>query len=483
VRPDVADAHRSFFHLVDADIVDQICQGTACFVARHRDPARWARAEESQPRVYCLGKCYAGPAAATDTTQPRVVIDAREPVLLGRVATGGAPTFDSYRADGGYATLERVVTMAPDAVLADIEVSKLRGRGGAAFATVRKWRAVQEQPGDRKYVVCNADEGDPGAFSDRILLEGDPHLVLEGLAIAAVAVGAERGFVYVRKEYPQALAAIRRAVAEARAAGVLGASLLGDGPAFDVEVVTGEGSYVCGEETALLNALEGRRPEVRARPPYPAERGLLGRPTLVQNVETLAAVPWILRRGGAAYAAMGAAESRGTKLLSLSSLFCRPGLYEVEMGVTVAEIVDRLGGGVADGDLRGVLIGGPLAGMLPRERFDVPLDFEALRRLGCEVGHGGVVAVDEHTEINDLVHHVFRFGAYESCGKCTPCREGAGRIERRFDRAVRGDPSVEASGEWIEIVSALAATSLCGHGTGLAAFARSMTQHFGGELG
>jgi NADH:ubiquinone oxidoreductase subunit F (NADH-binding) len=476
------EARPAIYHLADVEIVDQRCQGTACFVARHRDPARVAAAEASSPRVYCLGRCYAAPATARDTAPPSVVVHAREPVLLSGVAAGRESTFAAYRADGGYAALERAVGMTPGAVVTEVEASRLRGRGGAAFPTGRKWRATSEQPADRRYVVGNADEGDPGAFSDRILLEDDPHSVLEGMAIAAVAVGADRGLVYVRKEYPAARAAMEHAVAEARAGGVLGDALAGGGPPFDVEIVTGEGSYVCGEETALLNALEGRRPEVRARPPYPFERGLFGRPTLVDNVETLASIPWILRHGGAAYAAMGAAASRGTKLLSLNSLFRRPGLYEVELGVTVREIVERLGGGLADGDLRGILIGGPLAGVLPPNLLDTPLDFEALREVGCEVGHGGVVAFDEHTSIADLMHHVFRFGAYESCGKCTPCRAGAARIEARFDPARPQPSATEPAGEWRDIVEALAATSLCGHGSGLAAFARSVARSFGDEL-
>jgi formate dehydrogenase iron-sulfur subunit len=276
-------------------------------------------------------------------------------------------------------------------------------------------------------------------------------------------------------------------VAEARAAGVVGDALLGTGPPLDVHIVEGEGSYVCGEETALLNALEGRRPEVRARPPYPADRGLFGAPTVVNNVETLAAIPWILRHGGAAHAAMGTATSGGTKVLSLNSLFCRPGLYEVELGLPVREVVERLGGGVADGELTGVLIGGPLAGVLPPSLLDTPLAFEELRAVGCEVGHGGVVAFDEHTSILELVHHVVRFAAYESCGKCTPCRAGTARIETLLEAALANAPDPSATDptaprEWRDIVAALAATSLCGHGTGLAAFARSIMTHYGAEF-
>ena len=325
-------------------------------------------------------------------------------------------------------------------------------------------------------MVCNADEGDPGAYIDRFLLEDDPHAILEGMAIAAAAVGATQGYVYVRKEYPEARAAVARAIVEARTAGILGERLLGRGPAFDVEIVDGEGSYVCGEETALLNAIEGRRPEVRARPPYPAEHGLHGRPTLVDNVETLAAVPWILRHGGAAYAALGHGTSRGTKVVSLNSLFVRPGLYEVEFGMPVSEIVDGLGGGLTTGAAprrphrRSARRDPPGA---PPRHARSPSTSSA--RSVPTSGHGGVVAFDEHTSIAELVHHVFRFGAFESCGKCTPCRVGAathrGPVRRRGSgRTARRRARPR---EWHDIVDALAATSLCGHGTGLAAFARS----------
>jgi NADH:ubiquinone oxidoreductase subunit F (NADH-binding) len=486
----------SFFHLRAVTIGDQACQGTACFLARHRDPATWERAAHASPRVYCLGRCFAAPATAADTGRPHVEVAAPRAVVLDRASAGGAPTFTAYRASGGYQALEQALRLGPSAIVSEIEASGLRGRGGAAFPAGRKWRAVRDRRAATAYVVCNADEGDPGAYIDRYLLEDDPHAVLEGLAIAALATGARRGYVYVRKEYPAARAAIERAVREASDEGVLGARLLGDGPPLDVDVVEGQGSYVCGEETALLNALEGRRPEVRARPPYPSERGLFGAPTVVNNVETLAAVPWIVRHGAGAYREMGTDTSPGTKVVSLSSSFRRPGLYEVELGTPVRDIVNNLGGGVADGKLRGVLVGGPLAGILPPHLLDTPLDFEAMRRVGCEVGHGGVVAIDEHTSIAELVHHVFRFGAYESCGKCTPCRVGAARIEGMFAAALPKPPHTTshalpaletelwetAEHEWRATVTALAEASLCGHGSGLAAFARSVMAHYGDEV-
>lgn len=491
--------HASFFHLAGVDLTDTCCRGTACFVARRRDPDRWARAQEG-PRVHCLGKCYEAPAmadavdsngsarSATAGTRPLVGVASSMPVVLERIIDGGARTLDDYTDRGGLVGLRLALTTDPDETVHDVEASGLRGRGGAGFPTGRKWRAVRhyhQQHAGRAFVVCNADEGDPGAYIDRILLEDDPFAVLEGMAIAAHAVGASHGIVYVRREYPAARDAIRRAVAEATAAGILGASSPVTGQGFRVEVVEGEGSYVCGEETALLNALEGRRPEVRVRPPYPAEHGLWGAPTLVDNVETLANVAWIARNGGAAYAALGRGESRGTKVVSLNSLFRRPGLYEVEFGRPVREIVEDLGGGLAGGAvLKGLLIGGPLTGILPPHLLDTPFTFEDLRRVGADVGHGGIVAFDENTSIPELVQHVFEFGAFESCGKCTPCRVGTGRIEALARRMVDGAPLGAADAdEWRNLVEALRLASLCGHGTGLAAFAESVTTHYAEELG
>lgn len=467
----------SFYHLADVAITGQPCQGTACFVARRRNPERWDEAERAEPRVYCLGRCYAAPAAADGTSHPSIETACDTPVVLRRLARGAGTELRAYLDDGGYEGLTRTLRVGPEATLDEVEASGLRGRGGAGFPTGRKWRAARAQPAGPRVVVVNADEGDPGAYIDRFLLEDDPHAVLEGLAIAAVAVGADRAYIYVRREYPAALAAVRKAVAEAEDAGVLG------DPPLSVTVVEGKGSYLCGEETALLNALEGRRPMVRARPPYPVEHGLFGLPTVVNNVETLAAVPWILRHGGTAYAAMGLGTSRGTKAVSLNSLFRRPGLYEVEFGIPVREIVDGLGGGLADGELRGVIIGGPLAGALPPHLLDVPFAFDELRRLGAEVGHGGVVAFDENTSVAELVHHVFRFGAFESCGACTPCRVGAARVEGLFREAAAGRRLADVDrNDWRATVRALAATSLCGHGSGLAEFATSVMTHYPEEL-
>lgn len=460
----------SFYHLGGCDLAGRECEGTACFVARHSPGAQHPA---GQPRVYCLGRCFEAPAAGLSAARPRIEVHSREAVLLGRLARGGARAIGAYRQAGGYCALETARAAAPEFVLAEVERSGLRGRGGAGFPTGRKWRAAAAQTAAPKFIVANADEGDAGAFSDRFLLEDDPHALIEGMALAAHATGAARGWIYLRHEYPAARESLERALGEARAAGVLGA-----GRAFDIELFVGHGSYVCGEESALLLSIEGCRPEVMARPPYPTECGLHGRPTVTNNVETFASVPWIVARGGDAYRALGFSTSRGTKIVSLNSLFARPGLHEVEFGVPLRRIVEDFGGGLRAGALKGVIVGGPLAGIVPPRLLDTPFGFEEMAAIGACVGHGGIVAFDERTSIAALVRHVFAFGAYESCGKCTPCRLGSRRIERIFADAAR----TKAHGaEWREIVSALKWTSLCGHGTGLGAFAESVLRHYGEE--
>lgn len=456
----------SSYHLAGVDLETQCCQGLACFAARHLDPDRWEAATSAEPRVYCLGQCYAAPAAVSDEQRPHVEVAARRGIVLEHLVKGDAPTLDAFQAAGGYTALAEALDAPPDRLVEQIEVSGLRGRGGAGFSAGRKWRTAHAAAADRKFVVGNGDEGDPGAYIDRFLMEDAPHQVLEALAIAGYAVGATRGFLYVRKEYPRAASALTCAIGEARTAGLLGPDVLGRGVAFDVEVVVGEGSYLCGEETALLNALEGRRPEVRARPPFPVAVGLWGRPTLVHNIETLANVPWIVRHGGARYAALGRGASRGTKVLSLNSLFRRPGLYEVELGTPLAHVVNDLAGGLHTGPLAGVIVGGPLGAPIPPDRLDVPVTFEDLHAIGAGLGHGGVVAFDEHTSVAALVEHVFSFGAYESCGKCTPCRVGSAEVAVAFGATGGRDRD-----RWTGTVAALHDTSLCGHGRGLAEFA------------
>jgi formate dehydrogenase iron-sulfur subunit len=403
--------------------------------------------------------------------------------VLTRVAAGGARSLESYTQQGGYQSLDKALRQTREGLVREIEASGLRGLGGAGFPVGRKWRTVFEAPTAQKNVVANFDEGDPGAYMDRFLVEDDPHCLIEAMSIAAYAVGAQRGWIYVRKEYPQAEAILRDAIAEARSERLLGERILNGQFSFDLEIHVGQGSYVCGEETALLNSIEGRRPEVRARPPFPALHGLFGVPTLIQNVETLANVPWIVQQGGAAFHGLGFSGSRGNKLVSLNSLFNRPGLYEVEFGVPVRHIVEELGGGLKAGAVKGVLIGGPLAGIVPPHLLDTPLAFEELHAIHAGVGHGGIVAFDDQTSIAELVHHVFSFAAYESCGKCTPCRLGGRRGEEIFQKVLRHDSASQAEkSEWADIAAALQLTSLCGLGTGLGEFAETVRLYYGAEL-
>ncbi|MFY9611476.1 MAG: NADH-ubiquinone oxidoreductase-F iron-sulfur binding region domain-containing protein [Blastocatellia bacterium] len=476
-------AVESFYHLAGQDLANRRCQGLACFVARHQNPERWLEATSQSPRVYCLGKCYLAPSSALDDERPHVEVRSRISIVLKRIAEGGARSFSSYTQTGGYRALESALARGPDELVREIDLSGLRGRGGAGFPAGKKWRAVLAETSSEKFVVANADEGDPGAYIDRFIIEDDPHALVEGLTIAAYAVGARNGYVYLRAEYPRAREVLEQAIAEARRNSVLGERVLGTGFGFDIEVVIGDGSYVCGEETALLNSIEGRRPEVRARPPYPTSQGLWGKPTLVNNVETLANVAWIVHNGGVHYANLGTPTSKGTKVISLNSLFNRPGLYEIEFGIPVRHIVEELGGGLKTGSIKGVIVGGPLAGVIPPSLLDTPFGFDELHAIGASVGHGGVVAFDQHTSIAELIHHVFDFGAFESCGKCTPCRLGSREIERMFLNVIdRGEAPARERSELAEVTNALALTSLCGHGSGLAEFAKSVLRHYPEEL-
>ncbi|MCW3478940.1 NADH-quinone oxidoreductase subunit D [Neisseriaceae bacterium JH1-16] len=467
-----AAAH-TFYHLAGVPLSGLACGGLACFAARACEPARWRRASGQAPPIYCLGQCYAGPSDTEHDARPTIGCHSRQCVLLDNVLAGGVRELTAYLAGDGGAALAMAQRMAPDELVRLVETSGLRGRGGAGFPAGRKWRAVATQAAPLKYLVVNADEGDPGTFSDRFLLEDDPFCLIEAVLIAAQAVGASRGYLYLRKEYPRAAQVFADALDQARTAGWLGA-------AFDLELVAGEGSYLCGEETALLNALEGRRPEVRLRPPQITEQGLFGQPTLVHNVETLCTVPWIVRHGAEAYAALGFAQSRGTKLLSLNSLFRRPGLYEVEFGLTLADVVEELGGGLRQGTLKGLMVGGPLAGLVPPALLSTRLDYEEMQAIGCAVGHGGVIAFADDTPLAELAAEVFRFGARESCGKCTPCHLGTPVLAERLQAIAAGQRMDR--GDYHALLDALAATSLCGHGRGLAEFAQALERHYPGEL-
>jgi len=341
-------------------------------------------------------------------------------------------SLDDYRRFGGLKGLERARTLGPIAIVEAVIQSGLRGRGGAGFPAGIKWRTVAETAAPQKYIVCNADEGDSGTFADRMLMEGDPFLLIEGMAIAGLAVGATKGFIYIRSEYPHAVAAMTRATETARAAALLDA-------AFDIEVRVGAGAYVCGEETALLESLEGKRGLVRAKPPLPAHRGLFGRPTVINNVLSLAAVPHILADGPEVYRDFGLGRSRGTMPIQLAGNIRNGGLFETAFGVTLGELVDDIGGGTLSGrPVKAVQVGGPLGAYFPRSLFDTPFDYEAFAARDGLIGHGGVVVFDDTVDMARQARFAMEFCAVESCGKCTPCRLGSTRGVEVLDKVIAG---------------------------------------------
>ena len=360
-------------------------------------------------------------------------------VTFARVGIIDPLDLDDYRAHGGLRGLERAVAIPSEEIVGDVLASGLRGRGGAGFPAGIKWRTVLEAESDVKYVCCNADEGDSGTFADRMLMEGDPFTLLEGMAIAGLATGATQGLIYVRSEYPDAIAILRTAIDIARVDGWLGPDVMGSGRAFDIRVVEGAGSYVCGEETAMLESLEGKRGMVRPKPPIPALQGLFGKPTLVNNVLTLAAVPGIMADGAAAYQALGMERSRGTQVFQLAGNIARGGIVELAFGVTLGELVEGYGGGSRSGrPLRAVQVGGPLGAYLPADALDVPMDYEALAAAGGLLGHGGIVAFDDSVDMAAQARFAMEFCAAESCGKCTPCRIGSTRGVEVIDRITAG---------------------------------------------
>jgi NADH-quinone oxidoreductase subunit F len=381
---------------------------------------------------------------------------------------------DEYLAHDGFAALRRCLqtpgqtaqpALTAEDLLSTIENSGLRGRGGAGFPSGQKWRAVCRQPGDVKYVICNGDEGDPGAFMDRMLLESFPFRVIEGLAVAAVAVGAHEGLFYVRHEYPLAVRRLRAAMAELEKRGWLGPTLLGAAFPLRLSLVEGAGAFVCGEETALIASVEGRRGMPRLRPPFPAESGLWGRPTLINNVETLAVVPWIIRHGAEKFAALGTAKSKGTKVFALAGKVRRGGLIEVPMGTTLRQIVEKIGGGATDGRrIKAVQIGGPSGGCVPASLLETPVDYESLREAGAIMGSGGLVVLDDSSCMVDIARYFLQFTQNQSCGKCTFCRVGTRRMLDILDKLCAGKAQRAHLDELELLARQVSAGSLCGLG-------------------
>lgn len=389
----------------------------------------------------------------------------QERLTFARVGITDPVSLDDYVAHEGYRGLRRALTLEPAAIVEEVTESGLRGRGGAAFPTGIKWRTVLGAPSDQKYIVCNADEGDSGTFSDRMVMECDPFVLIEGMTIAGLAVGATQGYIYLRCEYPHAHVALNEAIAAAKQGGYLGDNLLGSGKVFDLEVRLGAGAYVCGEETSLLESLEGKRGLVRYKPPLPAIEGLFGRPTVINNVISLASVPIILDKGGAYYRDFGMGRSRGTLPIQLAGNLKRPGLVEKAFGVTLREILYDYGGGSASGrPIRAVQVGGPLGAYLPESQFDTPLDYEAFAALWAVLGHGGVVAFDDTVDMSKMARYGMEFCAVESCGKCTPCRIGSTRGVEVIDKIRAGEDRERHVALLRDLGDTMLAGSLCALG-------------------
>jgi len=370
-----------------------------------------------------------------------------------------------YRAHDGGKGIARALSLGPAATVEEVVQSGLRGRGGAGFPTGIKWRTVAQTPPQQKYIVCNADEGDSGTFADRMIMEGDPFVLIEGMAIAAFAVGASKGYVYIRSEYPHSAQAMDAAIAAARRDGLLGERIGGSDFAFDMEVRVGAGAYVCGEETSLLDSLEGKRGLVRAKPPLPAHKGLFGRPTVINNVLSFASVPIILDKGAASYRDFGMGKSRGTMPIQLAGNIKHGGLFETAFGVTLGELVDDIGGGTRSGrPVRAVQVGGPLGAYFPRALFDTPFDYEAFAARDGLIGHGGVVVFDDSVDMAKQARFAMEFCAIESCGKCTPCRVGSTRGMEVIDRIIRNEDRVANTALLEDLCNTLKFGSLCALG-------------------
>lgn len=429
--------------------VTRICQGTSCLLAGSATLHEAVRLKTDCSPVYCLGFCDRSPTILRSDEgvaircnpndletilrgepsvppPPEIRCAAPEKIITRRIIDGDFSDLSRAREAGVYRALEVALGRSRKEIIDEVVSSGEKGRGGAAFPTGVKWRRCAEAKSSRRYVVANGDEGDPGSFIDRVLMEQDPHAILEGMAICAYAIDAREGIVFIRSEYPRAIEQMRKAIEEARSAGLLGRNILGRGFDFDVTIFPGMGSYVCGEETAMLNAIEGYRGEVRLRPPYPAESGLYGKPTVVDNVETLVNIPWIIERGAEAYRRLGTEACSGTKAVCLNHGFARPGIVEIEFGMTLRDVIEReAGGGSAGKRIEAVLLGGPMGSVLTPDEWDVPVCYSAMGKRGIQLGHAGIVAVHEGADYAALLLHWLRFMQNESCGKCVPCREGS----------------------------------------------------------
>jgi NADH:ubiquinone oxidoreductase subunit F (NADH-binding)/NADH:ubiquinone oxidoreductase subunit E len=475
-----------------------VCEGSACMCAGTQDELRNKLKthfqEDEIGSMYCLGRChenkaffyegknYSGEAIERFNSKDEKMLESgnQDTYHVGHIGTPVLTTpftdINSY-----YALFKSALNQSPEALLAELKTSGLRGRGGAGFPTAFKFESCRNTPSETKFVVCNADEGDPGAYSDRYLLEQQPHSVLLGMMLAGYIIGAEWGVLYIRGEYPESIGICEAEINKLHDAGLLGENILGSGFNFQFKVIHAQGAYICGEETALLSSIEGQRPEVRVRPPYPAQVGLFNKPTVVNNVETLACIPFILREGGAAFAAIGKGKSTGTKLISLDSFFNRPGIYEVDMGTPLQVVIETLGEGFK-ADIKAMHIGGPLGGLVPVQKInDLSITFESFQENGFLLGHASVVCIPQTFPLIKYLHHLFEFTAHESCGKCFPCRLGSTRGKEMFDKAIHSNYKIDRT-LLNDLLETMEIGSLCALGGGLPLPVKNALQYFDEEL-
>ncbi len=473
-----------------------ICNGSACLTAGTQNKLHASICEkfgkEKTGEMVCLGRCHENNAfhyknrnysgtdinhldeiiAGTYTTKEKYPVGATGNPML----TVPYGDMESY-----YQIWKTALQTDKDALLHEIRESNVRGRGGAGFPMAFKLESCKNTPGDTKFIVCNADEGDPGAFSDRYLLEERPHSVLMGMMIAGYIMGASWGVLYIRGEYPEAVEICETEIQKLHQAGFIGKNIMGTGFDFEFKAIKAQGAYICGEETALLSSIEGQRPEVRVRPPYPTQHGLFNKPTVVNNVETLACLPWILQHGGKAFAAIGRGKSTGTKLISLDGHFNRPGLYEADMGTPLRVVIDELGQGFRV-PVKAMHIGGPLGGLVPVSKIDeLTLDFESFNQAGFLLGHASVVCIPQEFPLAKYIEHLFEFTAHESCGKCFPCRLGSTRGKEMFQKALHENYKIDRT-LLNDLLETLETGSLCALGGGLPLPVKNALQYFDDEL-
>lgn len=473
-----------------------VCNGSACECAGTQDRVinelqKHVNADEIG-HMTCLGRCHENGAFNYKGNN----YSAKSADEISEIMNQGNPAPDSYAVqthgtavltaayeglEKHYAPFKEALKRNSAEVLEEVKESGVRGRGGAGFPMGIKWEFARNNENDTKFIICNADEGDPGAYSDRYLLEQRPHSVLFGMMIAGYCMHANWGVLYIRAEYPESVTIIENAIQELRDGGLIGKDIDGSGFDFDFKVIKAQGSYICGEETALINSIEGQRPEVRVRPPFPAQQGLFNKPTIVNNVETLAAVHYIISNGGNNYKALGTEKSTGTKLVCLDSFFNNPGIYEVEMGTPMKTIVNELGGGYKE-PVKAVHIGGPLGGLVPTDKLEeLNLDFESFANAGFLLGHAGTVCVPKSYPMVKYLEHLFEFAAYESCGKCFPCRLGTHRGYEMFKKAQEDDYKID---QYLldDLIHTLETGSLCAHGGGIPLPIKNALQYFDNEL-